>query len=146
MKYITNITDYAGALILKIGSSTIWGGYLAGLLGWIMSFILPIQDFLILTSALVVIDLATGVMAAKRRGDEIRSRSLMRTTVKLLLYYSAILATEGVQLVFAEKIPLTYITAFTIAVTELKSILENVDAGTGSGLTSTIINRLTKRK
>lgn len=146
MKYITNITDYAGALILKIGSSTIWGGYLAGLLGWIMSFILPIQDFLILTSALVVIDLATGVMAAKRRGDEIRSRSLMRTTVKLLLYYSAILATEGVQLVFVEKIPLTYITAFTIAVTELKSILENVDAGTGARLSKMIIDKLTKRK
>lgn len=145
MKYVADIGNYMSALMLKIGTSAIWGGYAAGLLGWVMSFILPIQDFLILTSALVVIDLATGVMAAKRRGDEIRSRSLMRTTVKLLLYYCAILATEGVQTVFAEKIPLTYITAFTIAVTELKSILENVDAGTGSGLTSTIINRL-KRK
>ena len=146
MKYLTNITDYAGALLLKIAASTIWGGYLAAMMGWVLSFILPIKDFLILTSALVVIDLATGVMAAKRRGDEIRSRSLMRTTIKLLLYYSAILATEGVQMVFAENIPLTYITAFTISVTELKSILENVDAGTGSKLAQMIIDKLSKKK
>ena len=70
----------------------------------------------------------------------------MRTTVKLLLYYSAILATHGVEVTFAEKIPLTYITAFTIAVTELKSLLENVDAGTGSRLAKMIVDKLTKKK
>jgi len=107
-----------------------------------MSVILPIKDFLIITSALVVLDLITGIVAAKKRKEEIRSRSLMRTTIKLLLYYSAILATEGVQVVFAEKIPITYITAFTIALTELKSILENVDAGTGSRLAKMIIDKL----
>lgn len=146
MKTLNMITEYSSALLLKIAASTLWGGYLAAMLGWIVSFVLPIKDFLILTSALVVIDMATGIMAAKRRGDEIRSRSLMRTTVKLLLYYSAILATEGVQMVFAENIPLTYITAFTIAVTELKSILENVDAGTGSRLAQMIIDRIKPKK
>ena len=38
------------------------------------------------------------------------------------------------------------ITAFTIAITELKSLLENVDAGTGARLSKMIIDKLTKRK
>jgi len=136
------VTKYLSAFVIKIGNSAVWGGYFAAILGWAMSVILPIKDFLIITSALVVLDLITGIVAAKKRKEEIRSRSLMRTTIKLLLYYSAILATEGVQVVFAEKIPITYITAFTIALTELKSILENVDAGTGSRLAKMIIDKL----
>jgi len=136
------VTKYLSAFFIKIGNGAVWGGYFAAILGWAMSVILPIKDFLIITSALVVLDLITGIVAAKKRKEEIRSRSLMRTTIKLLLYYSAILATEGVQVVFAEKIPITYITAFTIALTELKSILENVDAGTGSRLAKMIIDKL----
>ena len=141
-----DIGEYSYALILKIGSSAIWGGYVAAVVGWAISFILPIKDFLILTSGLVIIDLITGIFAAKRRKEELKSRALMRTTTKLLLYYSAILATEGVQMVFAENIPITYITAFTISITELKSILENVDSGTGSGLTQAIIDRIKPKK
>lgn len=136
------VTKYLSAFVIKIGNSAVWGGYFAAILGWAMSVILPIKDFLIITSALVILDLITGIVAAKKRKEQIRSRFLMRTTIKLLLYYSAILATEGVQVVFAEKIPITYITAFTIALTELKSILENVDAGTGSRLAKMIIDKL----
>ena len=146
MKDIGLTYEYLNSMLLKIGSSTIWGGYLAAVLGWAMSFILPISDFLILTSALVILDLITGVLAAKRRGEKIQSRALMRTTIKLTLYFAAMLATEGVQYVFAKNIPLTYITAFTIAITELKSILENVDSGTGSGLTQAIIDRIKPKK
>lgn len=140
------ITKYLSTFLIKIGDSAVWGGYFAAILGWLTSFVLPIKDFLVLTTALVILDLITGVVAAKKRGEKIRSRALMRTTVKLLLYYCAILATHGVQEVFAEPIPLTYITAFTIAMTELKSLLENVDAGTGSRLTQMIVDKLTKKK
>jgi len=137
---------YISGLFAKIGSGAVWGGYLAGVLGWLFSFVIPIKDFLILTTALVILDLITGVLAAKKRGEKIRSRALMRTTIKLTLYFSALLATQGVQVVFAEKIPLTYITAFTIAITELKSLLENVDAGTGSRLAKMIIDKIAKKK
>lgn len=140
------ITKYLYTVLIKIGNSAVWGGYFAAILGWLTSVLLPIRDFLVITSALVFLDLVTGVLAAKRRDEKIRSRALMRTTVKLLLYYSAILATHGVEVTFAEKIPLTYITAFTIAVTELKSLLENVDAGTGSRLAKMIVDKLTKKK
>ena len=140
------ITKYLYTVLIKIGNSVVWGGYFAAILGWLTSVLLPIRDFLVITSALVLLDLVTGVLAAKRRNEKIRSRALMRTTVKLLLYYSAILATHGVEITFAEKIPLTYITAFTIAVTELKSLLENVDAGTGSRLAKMIVDKLTKKK
>jgi uncharacterized membrane protein len=140
------ITKYLSTVLIKIGNSAVWGGYFAAILGWLTSVLLPIRDFLVITSALVFLDLVTGVLAAKRRNEKIRSRALMRTTVKLLLYYSAILATHGVEVTFAEKIPLTYITAFTIAVTELKSLLENVDAGTGSRLAKMIVDKLTKKK
>ena len=140
------ITKYLYTVLIKIGNSAVWGGYFAAILGWLTSVLLPIRDFLVITSALVFLDLVTGVLAAKRRDEKIRSRALMCTTVKLLLYYSAILATHGVEVTFAEKIPLTYITAFTIAVTELKSLLENVDAGTGSRLAKMIVDKLTKKK
>lgn len=140
------VTKYLSAFVIKIGNSAVWGGYFAAILGWAMSVILPIKDFLVLTTALVILDLITGVAAAKKRGERIRSRALMKTTIKLLLYYCAILATHGVQGVFAEPIPLTYITAFTIAITELKSLLENVDSGTGAKLAKMIVDKLTKKK
>lgn len=134
--------NYVFKILLKVESAANWGGYVAAMLGWALSFILPIKDFLILTTSLVILDLLTGLVAANRRKEKVVSRGLMRTPAKLLLYYSAILAAEGVQVVFVHMLPVTYVAAFTIALTELKSIMENVDSGTGTGLVKAVVDKL----
>ena len=108
-----------------------WIGYFYAVAGFITSFLVPIQSFLVLTVFLVVLDLFTGTRAAKKRGDLIRSRGLSRTVEKILLYFAAILATEAMRVVFMPPVPLAYVTAFAIGVTEFKSNIENVEAATG---------------
>lgn len=137
---------YLGYIFTKILDSAAWAGYLGATLGWIASFLIPIRDFILITSFLVILDLITGVLAASRRKEKIRSRALMRTTGKLLLYYCAVLASHSVEEVFVNNIPITYFTAFTISITEFKSVLENVGAGTGTKLSRLIIEYILKRR
>lgn len=102
---------------------------------WLMSFIVPIAHFLVFTIVLVVTDLVTGVQAARKRGEELRSRRLSRSIQKISLYFVAILLANGMdQVFFAPKgisFDVTWIVAGLIALTEFKSNLENVTTLTG---------------
>jgi phage-related holin len=91
---------------------------------------------------LVFADAVTGVVAAKKRGERITSRGFFRTVQKIVVYMVAILACEGVRLVFVPGIPVTYTAAAAISVTELKSILENTRTVSGVNIFTQIKNLL----
>ena len=114
----------------------------AVLFAWVVSFILPVKDFLIITTILVVCDLWTGVRAAKHRGEVIHSKGFRRSVNKISLYFIAILLSEGVSKVFDVPINLTYVTAGIIALTEFKSNLENISTVTGVDILSAISDQL----
>ena len=122
--------------ILKIGYDGIAFAVCCGL---IASFIIPIKSFLLFTVFVVFADTVTGIMAAKKRGEEITSKGLYRTTEKIVVYFVSILIFEGAKNTFSIPFPITYMVASMIAGTELFSIAENVKRITGVNLGTVII-------
>ncbi len=114
-------------------------------LGWVVSFLAPIYGFLIITFCLVMCDAYTGIKAAKKRGEEIMSKGLRRTTEKFVLYAIAILLARGIVIAFeipAQYFPLVYIVSGWIAYHELKSNYENISEVTGVDLWTRIKQQL----
>lgn len=116
---------------MRFLESGFWSGFLSAIAGWATSFLVPAAPFLGIVVFLVLADWITGVTAAKRRGEKITSKGFRRTVEKMLLYFISILASEGMRRVFAVNIPITYMAALAIAVTEFKSNIENVESVTG---------------
>lgn len=121
----------------------------------VISFFAEIWAFLLVVGVLVVVDLFTGVAAAKSRMELVRSNKLRRSVKKLVFYMLAIMISEGFRLVFfdwaidsqtmvnvvTQYIPITYITAFMIAWVELKSNIENIEEITGVKIWESIEKR-----
>jgi len=99
--------------------------------GFIASFFIPIKGFLLFTVFVVFADTVTGILAARKRGEEITSKGLYRTSQKCLVYLCGIMIFEGARLTFNLPFNITYMVAFTIATTELFSIAENIKSITG---------------
>ena len=112
--------------------------------GWIFSFFIPIKGFLIFTVFVVFADMATGILAAKKEGQKINSRSLYRTIEKIVVYFCAILIFEGARNTFSLPFNITYMAAFLIATVELYSISENIKRITGVNL-AVLITRFFNR-
>lgn len=106
-----------------------------------MSFVLPVSQFMALTFALVLSDVVTGVWAAVKRKEAIRSNGFRRTISKIVLYFLAILLSKGMEDVL--HIPkLIYIVAGFIAMTEFKSNLENIAVVTGTDIWAHLVERV----
>jgi phage-related holin len=106
---------------------------------WVKSIIIasiailaPIHALLIVTSVLIAADTITGILAAYHRKEKITSRSFGRIIVKLLLYNLFIIASFLVEkYILLETVQFTRIAVAIIALTELYSVLENVESATG---------------
>lgn len=114
---------------IKLGS---WQVAVSAAVGVALSFIMPIASFLYLMVGSVIVDLITGIRAAKKRGEKILSGGLGRTIEKFVVYFLAILLAEGIRKVLSPAIPVTYAVTTIIVVTEFKSVLENVEEVTGT--------------
>lgn len=110
--------------------------------GLVVAFLLPLVPFLGMVFVLVAVDLFTGVRAAKARKEEITSGGLKRTIEKIALYFAAIMLSEGMVQVFFPAVPLTFIVAAYIALTEFKSNIENISDVTGVDLWKRIISKI----
>lgn len=138
----------------KIMALKLWGWiqiFATAAVSWLLAFIAPIQGFLALALALVVVDFTSGTKAARKRGDAITSAGYKRTVSKLLLYTAVIMLSEGMKVVFFKDglIPVTYIAAGFICATEFRSVLENVGAVTGTDVShvlSELFSKLLKPK
>jgi uncharacterized membrane protein len=121
------------------------------IIGSTMSFIAPVQPFLIMAFALIVCDLITGISAAKRRKDVISSKGIGRSIEKMVMYIIAILLSELFRVTFltevafgmVEQFPIVYIVSITISIRELKSNFENIQVVTGTTLWGSIKDKLT---
>lgn len=104
---------------------------LAWMGGTLLSFFVEIAPFIYITFLLVFVDLYTGVRAAKKREEKISSKGFFRTVEKLLIYGSTIIVLESITKVFKIPLPLTYMGALAIVITEMKSFAENMKYLTG---------------
>lgn len=101
---------------------------LLSMLGIFASFLAPLAPFLILCASLVFIDTITGIRAAYKRGEKIRSRVMRNTVEKIVWYFTAILLSEAMKMVLLPQVPITYVTACYICIIEFKSNIENISA------------------
>lgn len=106
--------------------------WIGGLVTWFAKFVFPIRDFLAIVVALVICDLITGIIAAKKRKESIQAVRMEDTVRKLVLYFIAILLSEGMKATFVPPFPITYVTALAISVTEFKSNIENIEFATNT--------------
>ena len=96
----------------------------------VLAFLAPIQNIIFGVLFLIVCDLVTGVTAAVKKKEKITSSKLSRTISKVLVYFITIVVCHVINqhLLFGpDVVPLENLVTSFIALTELKSILENLD-------------------
>ena len=107
----------------------------------------PIKAALIVALSLIVVDLITGVLAARKRGEPITSSGIKRTVGKVLLYELAIaLAFLCQQYLTGDIFPASKLVTALVGMTELKSILENLDCLLGTSMFQTILSKIVQTK
>ena len=103
----------------------------------------PAKALILVTGILIFSDLLTGILAAKKRGEKIKSAALRRTITKCFVYEFAILLGFLVETYMLQGfIPVSKIAAGLISVVETKSIFENLDTINGHPIFQTLIQKL----
>ncbi len=128
----------------KFVTEDYWIGVIFTMFSWISSFIMSVATFLSFTLVIVLVDLYTGRMAAKHRGEAIKSSGYRQSVKKYVLYMIGILISELFIRVFSLPIPLTYMVAGVVALTEIKSIFENIETVTGVDLWGYVGEKITR--
>lgn len=103
----------------------------------------PIHAVMAATGFLIVMDTVTGIMAARKRGDVIKSASLRRSVSKMLVYQIAVITGFIAQkYLLADLIPVSSVVAAMIGMVELTSILENLHVVYGSNIFQGLLDKL----
>lgn len=99
--------------------------FISGAILSIFSYFSPVRGVLIVAFAAILLDLITGIIAARIRGEGIKSKKLYKTGIKIGCVSAIILMTFAID----KEIPLIElhkIVAWLIVGFELWSILENM--------------------
>lgn len=91
----------------------------------------PIHSVLVAVGVLILLDMITGLLAARKRGERITSSNLKNTVTKGFLYQSSVIVAFLMEHFLLDGIPVVKVVAGIIALTEGKSFFENVHAITG---------------
>jgi hypothetical protein len=103
----------------------------------------PVKALIIVAGVLIFADLITGILAARKKGQEIKSAGLRRTVTKVFVYEAAIMLGFLVEhYMIADFFPVSKIAAGLISVVEFKSILENLDVINGNPVFRSLIEKL----
>jgi hypothetical protein len=95
----------------------------------ILSFLAPVTQAIFAVYFLVLLDLITGVWGAIKQKKEITSSAMSRTIGKVLIYSTAIILAYVVHkyLMIGFEFPIETMVSGFIALTETKSIFENIN-------------------
>lgn len=103
----------------------------------------PIKALLISCGFLIIADLITGVMAAKKRGEAIRSAEMRRSLSKMVVYQIAIISGFILEkYMLHDMLPVSKIVSGVIGMVEFKSILENASTIAGQDILKLVIEKL----
>ena len=117
--------------------------YLKVLIVSICILFAPAKTMCATALVLCLLDLALGIAASKRAGSSITSFGLKRTVMKILVYELALLVSYLVGAYLTQGvIPTLNIASSMIGLTELKSILENLDLIAGKPVLKSILDAL----
>lgn len=99
--------------------------FMSGALMGILSYFSPVKGVLLVAFAAILLDLITGIIAARTRGEGIKSKKLYKTAVKIGCVSAIILMTYAIDKEIS-LIELHKLVAWLIVGFELWSILENM--------------------
>ena len=103
----------------------------------------PIKAMLLVTGFLIIADLISGVLAAKKRGETITSAGYRRTIVKFLVYNLAIITGFLLETYMISSLfPVVKIISSVIGLTESLSIFENLNTISGTNIFKTVLDIL----
>ena len=96
----------------------------------------PIQPLLLTVGVLIAADTITGVIAAYKRGEEIRSSGFSRAIVKMFVYQVVLISGFLMETYLLSDVgmPITKLIAGFIGMVEMKSLIENTESITGIDL------------
>lgn len=103
----------------------------------------PIHTTMFAVGFIVVADFVSGMIAAKKRGEEIKSSRMRDTVTKLGLYQAFIISAFLLEtFLLSDAVPVVKILAAIIGMTEFKSLTENMSAILGRDLFKELIDKL----
>lgn len=103
----------------------------------------PIKTIILAAFVMIMADLITGIIAAKKRGESVTSAGFSRTMVKTMVYQTAIIMgflTETY--LTGGLIPVSKIITSYIGLTEITSIIENLNSISGGSLMKALVDKL----
>lgn len=132
MKYTDTLFDTIGSCVMSIFKMLKIDGLedsIKKFLILIISFLSPVVPAIFAVYFLIFLDLITGVWAAIKQNQEITSGGLSRTIGKILIYSTTIIMSYVVHkyLFVGFDFPIESLVSGFIAITETKSILENIN-------------------
>lgn len=119
------LKDYAQS----IANDFSFSGVIKSILLLIAAFLAPIVTVIFAVMFLIFVDLITGMLASMKEKTRITSSAMSRTIAKTFVYCTTIIVTYVVHkyLLVGFDFPVESIVSGFIALTEMKSILENLD-------------------
>jgi phage-related holin len=118
--------------------------YLVYLTTGLIAYLTPILTSLLLVGGLVMFDWITGVMKAHKLGT-LSSRAMIKKFYTGASYLVAIAAVRLCEVYFGDEIPLVKPVIAMIALSELQSMRENIQAITGVDLLKNLFNVLQRK-
>ena len=116
------------------------------LFGWLIVFISPVRALMTAIMFLAVTDLITALWVVIKKQEKVTSVGLRKTINKILAYEIAVVLSYTVETVFQLGVPVVRLIAGLIAVTELKSNLENLYYITGLDYWQKIVDYMNFKK
>lgn len=121
--------------------------YLEALAISILAVFAPVKAVMLATLGLVFFDFITGIGAAKKRKEPITSTGFKRTIGKIFVYEIALAMGFLCEQYFTgNSIPVCKLISALIGLTEISSVLENLDTINGSGLFKSIIDKVAQNQ
>ncbi len=114
---------------------------IALIFGYFLAYFAPVVPLMLTIGFFVLADFFTGVLAARKRGEQITSSKMRPTVMKGLGYMSAIVVAHVFQMQFLPGFEVMKIVAGLIAFMELKSLDENIRVLTGKSLFKQFMNK-----
>lgn len=114
------------------------------LLEWLAIYLAPMLGIIGAVGAVVVFDLVTGVLAAKKAGTYSGSKGLRRSVPKFAGYFIGVLTANLIQNLYFPDFPVVKFVGGFIIWVEVKSINENIEKTTGLNIVQGFFNKLRK--
>ncbi|MDH7447691.1 phage holin family protein [Aquimarina sp. 2201CG14-23] len=109
---------------------------------WLLTILSPVHGVMITMVFLILVDFITGSYASYKNKIPISSQRIGNTISKFFIYNLVILASFLLETFIVDEVPFLKIIAGFIAITEIKSILENFNKIYGVDLFKALVSLL----